>query len=259
MDYLEKIEKNPYKDLFWNIPEGQKLGKVAVIGGNAQSFRSPIKISEFLLKEYPFEVVKTVLPSSLKNKLPPLPNLLFLKDTESGSFCDGTELTKAIDAVDYSLIIGDLSKNSITIQEIKKAARDSQKPLILARDTLDLIVGDENLLMRDSLTVIGSIVQWQKIFRGVYYPKILQPSQSLVQIVEAIHKFTLSYPLELITLHEEQIVVAKDGKLKLIPLSATSFLPFTIWGGELAARILALSLYNPGKTLEATVAGIIGA
>ena len=47
MDFFEKITEKPGKDLLWNIPE-RKQGKVNIIGGNGQNFRTPVKTAEFL-------------------------------------------------------------------------------------------------------------------------------------------------------------------------------------------------------------------
>ena len=259
MEYFEKIGKNPYKDLYWNIPDGQKRGEVAVIGGNAQSFRVPVKTAEYLLGNFPLKTVRVVLPETLKSKLPPLPDAAFLKDTAGGSFADGEELLKVVSATDFGLIIGDLSRNSVTEREIAKAAEKSKKPLLITRDGVDMMAGQEKVLMKDNLILMGSLVQWQKIFKSVYYPKVLLASQSLVQVSEAFHKFTLSYPVNVVTLHEGQIIIAKDGKVIAVPLVKTTYSVLTIWNGELAARILALNLYNPGKFIEATVASLFAA
>ena len=47
MDYFEKLEKNVYEDLKWNVPE-QKQGSINVIGGNVGYFRFEVKIAEYL-------------------------------------------------------------------------------------------------------------------------------------------------------------------------------------------------------------------
>ena len=65
MDYFEKIENNPYEDLYWNIPE-KKQGAVNVIGGNGQSFRTEVKVAECLAEKYPIETVNLILPDALK-------------------------------------------------------------------------------------------------------------------------------------------------------------------------------------------------
>ena len=258
MEYFKKIEKNPYKDLYWNVPDGQQKGEVAVVGGNAQNFRAPVKTAEFLLGNFPLKTVRVVLPETLKPKLPPLPDAVFLKDTAGGSFADSEGLLKAIEATDFGLIVGDLSKNSVTEKEIAKACEKSKKPLLITRDGVDIMAGQEKVLMKDDLILMGSLVQWQKIFKGVYYPKVLLASQSLVQVSEAFHKFTLSYPVNVVTFHDGQILIAKNGKVVAVPLVKTTYSVLTIWNGELAARILALNLYNPGKFIEATAAGLLG-
>lgn len=258
MDYFEKISKNPYADLYWNIPEEQKQGAVAMIGGNEQNFRVPVQTAEYLAKTFPVKEVKTVLPDSLKSKLPGFDNLVFLGSTESGSFADGEGLAKVIDGVDFSLMVGDFSKNTITASAIKSAVLSSAKNVLIARDTLDLLAGAglERVLMRENLTIMGSVAQWQKALRAIYYPKMLMMSQSLVQVAEVFHKFTLSYPVQVISLHDGQILLAKNGKVAVVPLAESGYTPFTVWSGELVAKILALNLYNPDKFIEASVAAI---
>ncbi len=256
MDYFEKLEKNPYEDLYWNLPE-QKGGVVNVIGGNAQSFRTEVKVAEYIVKNYPIAAVNTVLPESLKNKLPPVDNFRFLPVTDSGSF-EGEGLAEMLNMADYNLIVGDLSKNAITGKAVSSACGVSEKPTLIMRDTVDLITenGPEKLLMNDNIILFGSMVQMQKLLRSVYYPKMLLLSQSLIQAVEVLHKFTLSYPVGIVTLHSGQILVAKDGVVKAVPLEKSGYSPIMIWDGELAAKIVALNMYNPNNFVHATVAAI---
>lgn len=260
MEYFEKIEKNPYKDLYWNVPEEQKRGEMVVAGGNAQNFRVPVKTAEFLLGNFPLKTVRLILPEMLKSKLPPLPDVVFLKDVAGGSIADADGLVKAFDAVDFSVIVGDLSKNSATAGAVGKAIIGGEKPILVTRDAVDLIAGEkiEQILMREDLTLVGSLVQIQKILKAVYYPKMLLASQSLVQVVEVFHKFTLSYPVQIVTLHEGQVLIAKNGRVVAVPMVQTPYSVLTIWNGEMAARIACLNLYNPGKFIEATVAAVMG-
>lgn len=258
MDYFEKIDNNPAEDLLWNIPE-QKSGIVNVVGGNAQNFRVTMKTAEWLAEKYPVEMVKVVLPDALKTKLPPMPNFVFLKSTETGAFGDEAELTKVLNSVDSNLIIGDLSKNAITGKIVTSACENSEKLTLITRDAVDLVVenGSEKLLANDNLIVFGSLVQLQKLLRSVYYPKMLLLSQSLMQVADVLHKFTLSYPVSMVTLHSGQILVAKDGKVKAIPLEKSGYSPMSLWNGELAAKIVAINLYNPNKFIDATIAAIL--
>lgn len=258
MDYFEKIEKNPYKDLYWNVPEEQKRGEMAVVGGNAQNFRVPVKTAEFLLGNFPLKTVRVVLPEVLKSKLPPLPDAVFLKDVAGGSIVDADGLLKVFDTVDFSVIMGDLSKNSVTAAAVSKAIIGGKKPVLVTRDAVDLIAGEkiEQILMREDLVLMGSLVQMQKILKAVYYPKMLLASQSLVQVAEVFHKFTLSYPAKIITLHEGQIIISSNGRVVAVPMIKTPYSALTIWNGEMAAKVACLNLYNPEKFIEASVAAI---
>lgn len=258
MDYLHKIEKLTGKeDLLWNIPE-QKQGHINIVGGNLQNFHTPVKIAEFLEANYPIKTLNVILPDALKTKLPPLPNLVFLGSTDSGSLASTEEIVGALDVADYNLLVGDFSKNAITAKAVAKACQKTTKPTIATRDTVDLLVEGqtEQILMNDSLILMASMAQLQKIFRAVYYPKVLLLTQSLLQAADVIHKFTLSYPISIITLHNGQIMVAKNGEVNIIPLEKTVYSPISFWSGEIAAKITALNLYNPNNFLEATTVAV---
>ena len=257
MDYFHKYESNPFAELTWNIPD-QKQGSMLVIGGNSQSFRIVIKTAEIISNTFPVKELTIALPKSLEKTLPPLDNLVFLPATDSGSFDNSEELTKILAASDYNLLIGDFSKNTITARTILDACKNVEKPTLLTRDGVDLIAtsGLEPLLMNEQLCLFAPLASIQKIFRAVYYPKVILLSQPLMQIAEALHKFTLSYPVSIITLHNEQILVAKNGNVSAIPIEKTAYTPLTIWMGEAASKIAAFNLYNPNQFKNATVAAL---
>ena len=257
MDYFSKITQPPTPDLTWNIPEA-KMGTVNIIGGNSQHFRTEVKISEFISQHYPIQTLNTILPDALKSKLPDLPNFLYLASTDSGSFADATELATAINSADFTLLLGDLSKNSITAAALSEALKSAQKPTLVTRDAVDLLASQspDQLLMNNNLILFASMPQLQKLFRAVYYPKMLLLSQSLVQVADALHKFTLSYPTKIITLHNGQILIAENGEVKAVPLENSHQTPLTFWQGELAAKITALNLYNPNNFINATLSGV---
>lgn len=257
MDYFEKLDTNTYEDLYWNIPE-QKQGTINIVGGNLQSFRAEVKTAEFIAGNYPVQTVNTVLPDALKPKLPPVENFKFLPSTAAGSFADAESLTDALNLADYNIIIGDLSKNTVTGKAIASACESSDKPIIITRDAVDSLAdaGPDKVLFNENICLMGSLAQLQKILRAVYYPKMLLLSQSLVQVAEVLHKFTLSYPVSIITLHNGQILVAKNGTVKAVPIEKSGYSPIMLWSGELAAKIAALNLYNPHDFIAATVAAI---
>ncbi len=253
MDYFEKVEKNPDEDLGWNIPE-RAQGSVNIIGGNANSFRTEIKVAEFLANHYKIKEVNVILPDALKGKLPDLPNIQFLPSTESGSFDESQELINVFGTAEFNLILGDLSKNSMTARALASAYKSSEKSLLITRDAVDLLTetGAEKTLMNENLVLFASVAQLQKLLRAIYYPKMLLLSQSLVQVAEVLHKFTLSYPISVVTLHNEQILIASSGTVRAMPLSKTGYAPLDFWNGELAAKITALNLFNPNNFIGAT-------
>ena len=257
MDYMKKYDKNPFEDLYWNIPE-TKQGTIGVVGGNSQMFRSSIKIAEYLTAKYPLKEARLILPNTLEGKLPPLDNLTFLHSTESGSFANGEEIVAAMDTNDFNLLIGDFSRNNITAKAVAGASQSSAKPTLLTRDAADLIAapGAEKTLLNENLIIMASVAQLQKLFRAVYYPKVLLLTQPLLQVADAIHKFTLSYPVSIITLHDGQILIAKNGEVAVVPLSKSGYSPLTIWNGELAAKIVTLNLYNPNNFVAASIAAV---
>ena len=257
MDYFEKLEENPYEDLKWNIPE-RKQGVVNIIGGNAGHFRTEVKTAEFMSAEYPVETVNLVLPDALKGKLPSLDNFRFLPSNESGGFAESQELLDVFNAADYNLVLGDLSRNKATGRAIVSACRSSAKMTLITRDSVDLAAeyGPERLLMNENLIFFASVPQLVKLLRAVYYPKMLLQSQSLIQVSEVLHKFTLSYPVRIVTLHNGQVLVADNGIVKAVALGLTGHSPIMFWGGELAAKIVAMNLYNPNNFIKATIAAI---
>lgn len=257
MEFLERVE-TANEDLFWNIPE-QAQGSVNIIGGSLQSFHTPIRVAEFLGKKYPVQSINVILPDALKNKLPALPNLVFLSSTDSGSLADGAEILAKTNATDYNLVIGDLSKNSITAKILAEVCKENKTPLLVTRDAVDLLsnVATESTLMNEKLIIMASVIQLQKLLRAIYYPKMLMLAAPLGNVAEILHKFTLSYPVSIITLHNGQVLVAKNGRVVATGLEKTAFSPISFWSGEVAAKIAALNLYNPNNFLEATISAII--
>ena len=257
MDYFEKLEHNPYEDLMWNISE-QKQGTVNVIGGNEGNFRTEIKVAEFLSGKYPLKSVDLVLPDSLKNKLPPLSNFVFMPSTDAGTFDDSQALHNVFNAADFNLVLGDFSKNRVTVKAIASAIESTEKMTFVTRDSVDLITerNPDKTLMNEELIIFASIAQLVKLLRAVYYPKVLLLSQSLVQVAEVLHKFTLSYPVSIITFHSGQILIAGNGIVKAVSIEKTDFTPLTIWSGELAGKIVALNLYNPNQFIKASVSAL---
>lgn len=258
MDFFEKLESNPYEDLKWNIPE-KKQGLVNVIGGNAGHFRTEIKVAEFIAGNFPVEGVRLILPDALKGKIPEMPNFYFLPSVESGGFSESQELIDNFNKVDFNLVIGDLSKNKVTGKAIQSAVKSSEKMTLITRDAVDLLTDNapDRWLMNENIRIMASMAQLMKLLRAVYYPKMILMSSSLVQVSDVLHKFTLSYPVGIVTLHNGQVLVAENGTVKAVDLARTGCTALSFWSGEVAGKIIGMNLYNPSKFIEATMCAVI--
>ena len=251
LDYWIKSDKPVDENIFWNIPE-QRTGILQIIGGNSNNFSSEIKQTEFLnslnLKE-----VRLLLPDSLRTKIPPVPGVNFAPSTESGSFDKSNELKFAINDADITLLSGDFSKNSATSVALTTAIKESTKPVVIARDTIDVVADSaEEFIEKGNITILASMAQLQKLFRALMYPKMVLLSSPLMPIVETLHKFTLSYPVTILTFHQEKIIVASGGKVITTSISETAYSPIGLFVGNLAAKIATMQLWCPGKPLEST-------
>lgn len=258
VSYWQKQSTPLYPDLAWNIPE-QKTGSIAVIGGNAQGFSSVIRISELLSQNFPFAKITTILPDALRGKLPNLPDLEFSASTASGSFAKSALIETALDTSDAVLFAGDLSRNSETAIAISSAISPSgTNPLVFTRDSIDLLAPTAaNWLSRPQTFIIASMLQLQKLFRSIYYPRMILLSQPLLPVLETLHKFTLSYPTTIVTFHQENIIVASGGQISTTHIVDTEYIPIGLWSGQLAGSILALNLYNPKQAFAASTAAVL--
>ena len=165
---------------------------------------------------------------------------------------------RAFETVDYNLLIGDLSKNTVTGRAIGEVCLKTTRPVLVTRDAVDLLLENspERVLMNQQIVLMASLAQLQKLLRAMYYPKMLTLSQSLVQVAETLHKFTLSYPVKIVTFQGGQILIAESGKVAAVPLEKTGFSPVTLWSGELAVKIMIYNLFNPNNFMDATTSAM---
>lgn len=244
-----------FSDLLWNIPE-QKTGHLAIFGGNAQNFSPVIKISEFAQTALPLHTVQTILPDSLKMHFPDhLQHLTFTPSTTSGSFTSSSALLNS--TTELNLFFGDFSKNSATAIAIIETISSTTSPTLLTRDTIELVSQDATrLLSQPNLLFLASLPQLQKLFRAVFYPKVLLFSMPMPIVIENLHKFTLSYPATIITFHQNHLLVASSGQISSTPLQDTVYTPLSLWSGQLALKILCLNFWNPHQSFQASTTAL---
>lgn len=244
-----KIITKPPLDLLWSVPE-QNSGHLAILGGHLHSFKTTIHLSEYAHQQ-PFKSIQTILPQKLQTLLPPLPHLSFSPDTDSGSFASSKDLKTKLQPADGIIFAGEFSKNSTTTIALSEVLTTLHQPLFINHQLDPFLPVSETLASRP-IHLLAPLSEIQKLFLSLLYPKMLLLTAPLLNIADQLRKFSLSYPIFIITLHQDKILLAHQGQIQAIPLSATNYTPLTLWAGEPIVKIAGLNLWNPNQSLAAT-------
>lgn len=245
-----------YPAIEWNKPERRdQAGKLLIVGGNKLGFAA-VAFSYEAAKQAGAGVVQALLPDCLTPVIPKtLDNVLFGACTPSGGLSHeaSTTLLSAAKFSDGVLLIGDSGRNSETAILYERFINDYAGPLTITRDAVDIVRNSsENFINRPNTIIIVSFAQLQKLFQAVYYPKMLTFSMQLMQLVETLHKFTITYSCTVMTLHQDQLVIAHNGHIVTQEWGDAS----ALWSGETAARASSYWLWNLSQPFESTVASI---
>lgn len=253
----QSLDKPLFPDIEWAKPEQRTAaGRLAIVGGNKLGFAG---VAEAYGRAHATGIgeARVLLPNGLKKSIPPIiTDTVFAPDNPSGGLSkDARVELAALDAwATGVLFIGDAGRNSETAILYEDFLRISNTPIILTRDAVDLVKNSASALVeRPNTLLVMSFAQLQKLFQAVYYPKILTFSMQLAQLVDALHKFTVTYPVTITVLHKDHIVVAHDGKVTTTPWTNA----MAIWRGSVATVAACYWLWHPGKPLEAVTASLV--
>ena len=125
------------------------------------------------------------------------------------------------------------------------------KPIYLMRDAVDAAAADVmNWSLNETpVTLLATVPQLQKLLRTMYYPKMITLSMPTNQLVETLHKFTLSFEMTIMTYHNEQIIMAQNGEIVTMSLRDTKYTPINLWEGETLINAAILKLWNPAQDM----------
>lgn len=246
-----------FPDIEWSKPERRdQAGKLAIIGGNKLGF-SAVAEAYQTTQQTGVGSVRVVLPDALSGTVPStLLDIAYAPSTPSGSLAKSasTELEAAAQWADATMLIGDAGRNSETAIAYETFVSTYAGKLTITRDAIDLVKNNPGLIIeRDHTLIVASFAQLQKLFQGVYYPKILTFSMQLLQLVEALHKFTITYPCAIMTLHKDTLIIAASGQVVTQEWDA----PMAIWRGTVATKAACYWLWNADKPLEAATASLL--
>ncbi|MFZ1258667.1 MAG: hypothetical protein WAQ25_04320 [Candidatus Saccharimonas sp.] len=246
-----------FTDIEWSKPEQKSLrGKLGVIGGNKLGFAGVAESYSTALQTGAGDV-RVLLPDALRKTVPPvMTDVVFARSNPSGSLArEALGDMQALGAWSNGILLcGDAGRNSETAITYEDFLRTHSGHVVITRDAVDLIRNSATTTaLRPHTTLVVSFAQLQKLFQLVYYPKILTFSMQLLQLVEAVHKFTISYPLTIVVLHHDTLVVANAGNVT----TTTWHTPMAIWRGHTAARAATYLLWTPARPLEAITASLL--
>ncbi len=256
--WLRQTPGNPlFPDIEWSRPEQKtKAGKLAIIGGNKLGFAAVDEAYDAATK-FGAGQVRVIMPEDLKRAIPAvIADTYFVPSNPSGGFSREAlpELMAACAWADTCLLIGDSGRNSETAIALETLLDTHHGHLVVTRDAVDLLrPAGEKLVNRDQTTLVISFAQLQKLIQSVYYPKILSFSMQLMQLVETLHKFTITYPVTLVTFHQNQLLIAKEGRVVTQEFDD----PMMIWRGTTATRAATYLLWEPSRPLEAIAASVL--
>jgi NAD(P)H-hydrate repair Nnr-like enzyme with NAD(P)H-hydrate dehydratase domain len=258
-DYWKKQSPDTplFPDLEWSKPETRtQSGKLGIIGGNKLGFAGVAESYSIAVKSGVGQV-RVLLPDVLKKTIPKtITDTVYAPTNISGSLTKEAiaEMVSLGQWADEILLVGDAGRSSETAIAYEQFLQTYQGRLVITRDAIDLVKNSAHeLIDRPNTLLIASFAQLQKLFQAVYFPKVLTFSMQLTQFVEAVHKFTISYPVSLAVLHKDYLVIAHDGQVVTTEWGN----PMAIWRGDVASKAAAYWLWNPSKPLEATATAII--
>lgn len=246
---------NPlFPDIEWSRPEQKtRAGKLAIIGGNKLGFAA-VGEAYAVASQVGAGQIRAVLPGGLKRSLPAtITDTYFVPGNPSGGFSRDAEgeLKAACAWADVCLLIGDSGRNSETAIVLESLLDSQRGHIVITRDAIDLLRANGNkLVTRANTTLVASFAQLQKLMQSVYYPKILSFSMQLMQLVETLHKFTITYPVTLVTFHQNQLVIAHNGDVVTQEFDS----PMMIWRGITATRAACYLLWEPSRPHQAITA-----
>jgi len=258
-DYWKQQQptKPLFPDIEWSRPEQKtSRGRLGIIGGNKLGFAGVAESYSTALNTGAGEV-RVLLPDCLRKSIPAsMTDVIFAPCNPSGSLSRDAlpDLTALGTWASCLLLAGDAGRNSETAIAYSDLIRNYTGQLVITRDAVDLVKNDsEALVNRPNTTLIVSFAQLQKIFQAVYYPKMLTFSMQLLQLVEALHKFTVTYPVTIAVLHRDTLIVAHDGQVVTTKWET----PLAIWRGITAARAAAYLMWTPSQPLQAIATSLV--
>ena len=263
-DFWQKQGSEPlFPALVWSRPENrQHAGKLLIIGGHAHGFAAPAEAYAVADKAGAGSL-RVMLPDHIRPQLLKFKSAIlgmeFAPSTPSGSFASKAlaELLATAGWADGVLLAGDLGRNSETAIVLEKFVSKTNMPLVLTKDSVDYFTSNASpIINRSNTTLVMTIAQFQKLATNAKFATPITFSMGLMQLVEALHSFTIEHPIHIIVKHLDTILVAVNGT---VSTTKTDKDLEDSWRVATAARASVWWIQNQTKPFEALTTGILEA
>lgn len=254
--YWQKQTKSSplFADLLWSRPENRlHAGKLLIIGGSGYDFKAPANAYGDAL-DAGVGVARVILPSSLQKTVAHIfPEAEFAPHTPSGSFARSSlaQFLEGTTWADAVLLAGSLGRNSETAIALESLLSKYQGTLVLANDAVEYCLDTPaGCLDRPDTGVVCTTAQLQKMAAKARFATAFTSDMPLLNMVEALHEFSLAHVGNLIVWHDGTLLVASEGRISTTP--AEEFDPT-----DTAARAVVWWLQNPSQPYEALTTSLV--
>jgi NAD(P)H-hydrate repair Nnr-like enzyme with NAD(P)H-hydrate dehydratase domain len=256
--WLRQAQDKPlFEDILWSRPENKTAaGKLLVIGGNAHGF-SGVGEAYMSAGQAGVGTARALLPSALHKTVGGLlEHVEFAPSTPSGSFAKDAlgEFLLQAHWADGVLLAGDFGRNSETAIILEEFIKKYQGPLTVTKDGLDYFTTNpDGLSARENTMLVANLGQLQKLGTALHFEIPFLLSMGMLLLTQALHEFTIRYPVTIVTKELDAIVVAHKGRVSSTKLSQDK----ELWATSTAAIASVFWLQNPSKVFEAVTSSLV--
>ena len=255
--HKQTTDKPLFPDLIWGRPENrQAAGKLLIVGGNLHGFAAPAEAYQVAIRAG-VGSCRVLLPDALKKTVGKILDIgEYAPSNPSGSFSQKSldEMLAQAAWADGVLIAGDLGKNSETAVAIEKFMAKWVGQVTLTKDAVDYVTSNPQLVQnRTGAALVLSLSQLQRLFTALKSPLDIALSMGLPQLVDALHDFTQTNPVNIIVKHLDNILVAVAGQVSTTAQKDNK----ESWRVDTSARTAVWWLQNPSKPFEALSTSLV--
>ncbi len=254
--WLKQTKDNPlFPDLIWSKPENKnQAGKLLIVGGNLHSFSAP-SFAYITALQAGAGTIHLILPSSIEKTVSKLlPEALFAPVTPSGSFSKEalTILLENEAWADGVLLAGDFGRNSETSILLESFAEKATRPFVITNDAIDCLLNSRSLICNPNTVIVADFSKLQKIFQRLKFSLAITSTMSFASLVNALHEFSLKYPISLVLPYENHLFVASRGEV-----SSTKTVDNLPNNAVIAVYASVWALQNPRQLFKALTTALV--